>query len=82
MGTYCSNITRTNKYMSNKSRNIMSSKSKNPTPIITQHGGRGIVALEGVGWGIGGGYDYVPLLKAHTHSKCSYSSPLLKGSYS
>ena len=38
-------------------------------------------ALERAGWGIGR-YDYLRLLKALTHSKCSYSSPLLKGSYS
>ena len=35
--------------------------------------------LRWVGVYRGGGYDYVPLLKALTHSKCSYSTLLLKG---
>ena len=60
---YWLNITKTTKHMSTISRNFIFSKSKNPTPRITQDWGRG----RGIG----------VLLIALTHTKCSYSYPWL-----
>ena len=57
-------MTKTTKYMSKISRNVIFSKSTNPTPRNTPDG-------EGGGIGV--------LLIALTRSKYSYSTPLLKG---
>ena len=65
-------MTKTTKRMSKKSRNVIFSKSKIPTPRITQD------------WGGGGGHWGIT--HSPTHSKCSYSTPLLnpptQGGYS
>ena len=59
------------KYMSKKSRNVIFSKSKNPTPRITQDWG-------GVWWG-GIGVLLIALLIANALTQPPYSTPLLKG---
>ena len=69
MTKYLLNMTKTTKYMSKTSRNVIFSKSKNPTPRITQD------------WGGGGsiGVLLIALLIANALTQPPYSTPLLKG---
>ena len=63
-------MTKSTKYMSKISRNAIFSKSKNPTPRITQDWG-------GVGGGIG--VLLIALLIANALTQPPYSTPVLKG---